>query len=76
MPAVGMGIAWFGYGLGLWGFCMVKGYNVTLAQLLNPVSPYRATWPPSQNIPVTEIFPDGKSDAAREQADKSAPVLA
>jgi hypothetical protein len=69
MPAVGMGIAWFGYGLSLWGYCLVKGYNVTLAQLLNPVHPYHATWPPSANIPASTVFPDGKQAAAREAPD-------
>lgn len=74
MPAVGMGITWFGYSVALWGYCLVKGYNVTLASLVNPVKPYASTWPPPANIPVSDVFPPGAGSAA-EGADPGGTAL-
>jgi hypothetical protein len=36
---VGLGLCWAGYTLGIWGYCLLQGYNVTFAQL------FGATWP-------------------------------
>jgi hypothetical protein len=37
MPAIGMGLAWAGYTGMLWAYCLIRGYDVTLGQLVNPV---------------------------------------
>jgi hypothetical protein len=34
MAAVGVGIVWAAYFLGLYGYCLVRGYNITPKQLL------------------------------------------
>lgn len=39
MIAIGFGVAWAGYAVLAWGYCLVKDYNVTPANL------FRATWP-------------------------------
>lgn len=57
MPAIGMGLAWFGYSLTLWGYCLVRGYNVKFTDLVNPVHPYSGKWPPPANIPIGDILP-------------------
>lgn len=40
MAGLGMALAYLGYSFGLWGYCLVKGYNVTLKDL------FGKTWPP------------------------------
>jgi len=39
VTAIGVGLAWAGYTLGIWGFCLVRGYNVSFMQL------FKGTWP-------------------------------
>ena len=39
MTAIGMGLAFVAYAGGLWGYCLIRGYNVTPADL------FKATWP-------------------------------
>jgi hypothetical protein len=39
MIAIGVGLAWAGYAIGIWGYCLVRGCNVTFMQLFKP------TWP-------------------------------
>ena len=67
MPAIGMGIGWLGYSLYLWGWCLLRGYDVPLGQLMSPINPYSGKWPPAQ-IPDTQLFPGG--------ADRPAPAVA
>jgi len=40
MPAIGIALLWAAYSAGLWGYCLMRGYNVTPKQLLS------TTWPP------------------------------
>jgi len=40
MPAIAIALLWASYTGGLWGYCLIRGYNVTLKQLLSP------QWPP------------------------------
>lgn len=42
MIAAGFGIMWAGYTLGMWGYCLLKGYDVTFGQL------FASTWPGAQ----------------------------
>lgn len=44
MPAIGIALLWTAYYGGLWGYCLIRGYNLTPRQLLS------TTWPPA---PVT-----------------------
>ena len=39
MTAIGLGLAWAGYTVFMWGYCLVRDYNVTGADL------YKASWP-------------------------------
>ena len=60
MIALAFGFGWLGYSLGLYGYCLIKGYNVRLLTLMNPAhGGYQ--WPkggPPQ-IPPTQVFPTG-----------------
>lgn len=67
MPAIGLGIVWAGYSLGLWGYCLIRGYNVTLGQLLDPRN--TVTWATikGSTVPQGSILP-GSSAAAPSQS--------
>lgn len=64
MPAIAMGLGWLGYSLGLWGYCLVRGYDVTLWSLMSPLHP--PSWPSIRNsaIPPSQVFPSGGQKTA------------
>lgn len=62
MVAIGFGLLWVSYSGGLWAYCLLRGYDITPAQLINPLHPYTGPWPPPQ-IPAGVIFPQGKAAA-------------
>jgi hypothetical protein len=35
MMAMSMLVVWAGYAVGLWGFCILMGYNVTFANIVS-----------------------------------------
>ena len=39
MIPIGLGLAWAGYTVFMWGYCLVRDYNVTVADL------FKASWP-------------------------------
>lgn len=39
MMAVAIGVAWAGYALGIWGYCLVRGYDVPFTGV------FKSTWP-------------------------------
>jgi hypothetical protein len=39
MIAIGLGLAWAGYTVFMWGYCLVRDYNVTVPDL------FKASWP-------------------------------
>lgn len=39
MIAIGFGLAWAGYTVAMWGYCLVRDYNVPFTSL------FKATWP-------------------------------
>ena len=67
-----MVLVWGGYSVGLWGWCLIRDYDLTFSQLVHPAHPYAGTWPP-QPIPSTQIWPGGTGPAAQQQAAASAP---
>jgi hypothetical protein len=38
---IGLGLAWAGYTIGAWGYCLIRGYDVTFMDL------FKDTWPGS-----------------------------
>lgn len=40
MAGIGIALVWAGYTAGLYGYCLFKGYDVTVAQL------FSSKWPP------------------------------
>jgi hypothetical protein len=61
VPALGMGISWFGWSLGLWGYCLIRGYNVKFTDLINPLHAYSGGWPPPLIDDPTVLLPQGAS---------------
>lgn len=45
MPGIGFGLLWGGYTLVFWGYCQVKGYAITLGEIVIPKR-FTGTWPP------------------------------
>lgn len=39
MAAIGIAVIWLGYAAGMWGYCLVRGYCVTPANVVNPNFP-------------------------------------
>jgi hypothetical protein len=50
MMAVAVGVAFLGYSVGVWGYCLVRGYDVTFGAL------WKTTWPgpaaPASTLPL------------------------
>lgn len=64
MPAIGMGLIWAGYTGALWGYCLIRGYDVTLGQLANPVHILNWKTATANLTPNTQIVPGGQNTAA------------
>lgn len=76
MPAIGMGVFWFGYSLATWGYILVRGYPVKFTDWINPRHPYSGPWPPTGAIPGDEVFPGiTTAGTAAEAGDPTAPPL-
>lgn len=39
MVAIGMGLLFAGYAVALYGYCLIRGYNVTFADVFKPAWP-------------------------------------
>lgn len=69
MVALAFGAMWGFYGVTTWGWCLIKGYNITFGQWFNPVKPY--TWDKSPELvpkghitPVSAAAGGGQASAA------------
>ena len=69
MIVVGMALAWAGYTVGFYGFCLVKGYDVSFVQLVSPKGWYSGPWPPV-TAPDNVILPTGGSSGTGTDASK------
>jgi hypothetical protein len=57
MTAVFILLSWFGYWQSVYGYCLLKGFDVTHSELGNPATLYQ--WPPGgpSLIPDTQTWP-------------------
>ena len=56
MVAVGVGTIWIGYYIAVYGYCLIRGYDVSFADLMH------STWPGAQvsNTPTPgQVVPKG-----------------
>lgn len=73
--ALGVGLLWGAYAIGFYGYCLIKSYDVNLAQLLKPTNQWVGqgqeaqitanayTWPPGVGSDSL-VFPTGNSGMA------------
>lgn len=75
MAAIGFGLVWGGWAIGFWGYCLIRGYNITFGQLVNPVHPYGSkkgeAWPPPL-IPKGSLLPGKQQQASTAAAVQTA----
>src|SRR5262249_54939184 len=68
MVILGFAFAWTGYLQAVYGYCLLKGYDVRWRDLANPIRPYQ--WPPRgqpiATVPKSQIMP-GRLAAAEGQ---------
>lgn len=63
MLPLGMILGFAGYGVGTWGYILVKGWNISLRQWFSPVHPYTGDLAKAGTVPAGQIFPGGKGQA-------------
>lgn len=71
-----MGLIWGGWTLSLWGYCLIRGYDVTLGQLINPVHVLNWKTATAQLTPNTQIVPGGQNTPASSSAPGTAQQVA
>jgi len=64
MLPLGMVVSFLGYGLGSWGWVLVRGYNITLREWFSPLHPYQGPLDGNGTVPAGHIFPTGTKSAA------------
>jgi len=65
VPAIGFGLLWSGYTLLFWGFCQIKGYDISIKEIVVPKA-WDGKWPP-------KLIDDGGSDATAKVNPKDHP---
>lgn len=45
MPAIGFGMLWTGYTLLFWGYCQIRGYDISIKEIVVPKA-WDGKWPP------------------------------
>ena len=67
MIAIPVFLLWTAYAMGMWGFSLLKGWNISLKQIISPVNYYGSQpnqpWPPDL-AGNTVIIPDGTSKSS------------
>lgn len=70
MIAIGFGIAWLGYALSFYGFSLVKGYDLSLRDVISPSGYYKGSWPPPA-APDDQVFPNATGPSSTSPASKT-----
>jgi hypothetical protein len=65
---LGMGLAFVGYGVGTWGYVLVKGYNISLREWFSPLHPFTGALSKAGMIPAGQLFPGRPSSAGGTSA--------
>lgn len=63
MTALFFAMAWSFYGVGTWGWILLKGYDITFTQWFNPMKPYIWQGAPPM-VPAGVVLPNGQGAAA------------
>lgn len=63
MLLLGMGLVYAAYSLVFWGYSEVKGYSLTLGQIMVPRA-YTGQWPPTVGAPTSTSSSGGGSGSS------------
>lgn len=64
MIVIGIALVFTGYTCGMWGYCLIKGYNISFSQLISPSGYYKGTWPPPLITDTSVLLPTGASSSS------------
>lgn len=64
MVAVAVLAVWAAYGVGTWGWCLVKGYNITFLEWFNPADPYEWDGTPPM-VPTGSVLPVASASTSK-----------
>lgn len=70
MPAIGIGMLWGAYTAALWGWTLIKGYQLTLGDIAMPGR--KVTWPPPK-LPDNVVFGGGAAPKTNAQGPTTPP---
>lgn len=73
MIAIPLLLIWAGYAAGFWGVSLLKGWNLSLKQIISPAGYYAGKWPPAQ-AGNTVIIPDGTQASLTDVALPAVPT--
>jgi hypothetical protein len=59
MPAIAMGLLWAGYAGIIWGYSLLRGYNIGLGEIVNPLHPFTGSLSSAGAAGNTVVFPNG-----------------
>lgn len=65
--AVAFFAMWGFYGVGTWGWVLVKGYNITFIEWFNPMKPYEWATNPGM-VPPGKLMPTGQATSTTTAA--------
>jgi hypothetical protein len=75
--AAGIILGWAAYGLGSWGYCLIRGWDVPFRAWFSPLNPYQ--FPPGGPAPIPDnkLFPGSAATAAagKHPVDVANPVF-
>jgi hypothetical protein len=62
MLVFGIALLFAGYGVGSYGYVLVKGWDITLREWFSPLNPYQ--WPQNSDppsVPQGQVWPGGQT---------------
>jgi hypothetical protein len=64
---IGLGVSWLGYTVGIWGYCLVRGYNVTFTEC------FKGSWPGGSSSPASPAGSSGSSGSGNSPGSSQLP---
>lgn len=64
MLPLGMIVAWLGYGVGSWGYCLIRGYDIPFIAWMSPLHSYQYPSGGPKLIPKGKLLPGSASAAS------------
>lgn len=61
MLPLGLILGFAGYGIGTWGYILIRGYNVTLREWFSPLHPFTGQLDANGTVPPGNVFPAAKA---------------